>query len=118
MKATRIVRRIDDLGQVVIPKEIRRTLRIREGDPLNLHREGWRRDFQEILFPCRGPPGRGPDLWSIGEKYRTDCSCGGSGFHHCPVRRAPRQAGGPAKLCGSGKPDGQRKSYHYEVPVM
>ncbi len=34
MKATGIVRRIDDLGRIVIPKEIRRTLRIREGDPL------------------------------------------------------------------------------------
>ena len=33
MKATGIVRRIDDLGRVVIPKEIRRTLRIRDGDP-------------------------------------------------------------------------------------
>ena len=36
MKATGIVRRIDDLGRVVIPKEIRRTLRIREGDPLQI----------------------------------------------------------------------------------
>ena len=36
MKATVIVRRIDDLGRVVIPKEIRRTLRIREGDPLSM----------------------------------------------------------------------------------
>ena len=36
MKATGIVRRIDDLGRVVIPKEIRRTLRIREGDPLRI----------------------------------------------------------------------------------
>ncbi len=34
MKATGIVRRIDDLGRVVIPKEIRRTMRIREGDPI------------------------------------------------------------------------------------
>lgn len=36
MKATGIVRRIDDLGRVVIPKEIRRTMRIREGDPLGI----------------------------------------------------------------------------------
>jgi AbrB family transcriptional regulator (stage V sporulation protein T) len=42
VKATGIVRRIDDLGRVVIPKEIRRTLRIREGDPLEIYvdREG------------------------------------------------------------------------------
>ena len=42
MKATGIVRRIDDLGRVIIPKEIRRTLRIREGDPLEIFtdREG------------------------------------------------------------------------------
>lgn len=42
MKATGIVRRIDDLGRVVIPKELRRTLRIREGDPLEIYvnREG------------------------------------------------------------------------------
>ncbi len=42
MKATGIVRRIDDLGRVVIPKEIRRTLRIRVGDPLEIYtdREG------------------------------------------------------------------------------
>src|SRR5665647_1350081 len=37
MKATGIVRRIDDLGRVVIPKEIRRTLRIRDGDPLEIY---------------------------------------------------------------------------------
>ena len=42
MKATGIIRKIDDLGRVVIPKEIRRTLRIREGDPLEIYtdREG------------------------------------------------------------------------------
>lgn len=36
MKATGIIRRVDDLGRVVIPKEIRRTMRIREGDPLEI----------------------------------------------------------------------------------
>ena len=41
MKATGIVRRIDDLGRVVIPKEIRRTLHIREGDPSQMTRNFW-----------------------------------------------------------------------------
>ncbi len=43
MKATGIVRRIDDLGRVVIPKEIRRTMRIREGDPSQITLEWWER---------------------------------------------------------------------------
>ena len=43
MKATGIVRRIDDLGRVVIPKEIRRTMRIREGDPSLITLEWWER---------------------------------------------------------------------------
>ena len=43
MKATGIVRRIDDLGRVVIPKEIRRTMRIREGDPLPTTLKPWER---------------------------------------------------------------------------
>lgn len=52
MKATGIVRRIDDLGRVVIPKEIRRTLRIREGDPLEIYTAT---DGEVILkiFACR-----------------------------------------------------------------
>ena len=41
MKATGIVRRIDDLGRVVIPKEIRRTMRIREGDPSQITLAPW-----------------------------------------------------------------------------
>ena len=41
MKATGIVRRIDDLGRVVVPKEIRRTLRIREGDPSQITLLPW-----------------------------------------------------------------------------
>ena len=53
MKATGIVRRIDDLGRIVIPKEIRRTLRIREGDPLEIFtdREG------EIILKKYSPIG-------------------------------------------------------------
>lgn len=43
MKATGIVRRIDDLGRVVIPKEIRRTMRIREGDPSQMTLARWER---------------------------------------------------------------------------
>ena len=53
MKATGIVRRIDDLGRVVIPKEIRRTLRIREGDPLEIYTE---RDG-EVIFKKYSPTG-------------------------------------------------------------
>ncbi len=53
MKATGIVRRIDDLGRVVIPKEIRRTLRIREGDPLEIYTD---RDG-EAIFKKYSPMG-------------------------------------------------------------
>lgn len=49
MKATGIVRRIDDLGRVVIPKEIRRTMRIREGDPSQTTRTGWERFCMGML---------------------------------------------------------------------
>ncbi|KIL52517.1 stage V sporulation protein T [Jeotgalibacillus soli] len=73
MKATGIVRRIDDLGRVVIPKEIRRTLRIREGDPLEIFvdREGevilkkyspiselgdFAKEYAEALFDSLGHP--------------------------------------------------------------
>ncbi|MBR2717068.1 MAG: AbrB/MazE/SpoVT family DNA-binding domain-containing protein [Oscillospiraceae bacterium] len=53
MKATGIVRRIDDLGRIVIPKEIRRTMRIREGDPLEIYTE---RDGV-VLFKKYSPVG-------------------------------------------------------------
>ena len=39
MKATGIIRRIDDLGRIVIPKEIRRTMKVKEGDPLEIYVE-------------------------------------------------------------------------------
>lgn len=62
MKATGIVRRIDDLGRVVIPKEIRRTMRIREGDPLEIYtdREG------EVIFKKYSPIG---ELNSFAAQY-------------------------------------------------
>ena len=62
MKATGIVRRIDDLGRVVIPKEIRRTMRIREGDPLEIYtdKEGG------VIFRKYSPMG---DLGEFASKY-------------------------------------------------
>ena len=62
MKATGIVRRIDDLGRVVIPKEIRRTMRIREGDPLEIYtdHEG------EVIFKKYSPIG---ELASFATQY-------------------------------------------------
>lgn len=62
MKATGIVRRIDDLGRVVIPKEIRRTMRIREGDPLEIFtsKDG------EVVFKKYSPMG---ELASFAAQY-------------------------------------------------
>ena len=67
MKATGIVRRIDDLGRVVIPKEIRRTLRIREGDPLEIFtdREG------EIILKKYSPIG---ELGNFAKEYAETLS--------------------------------------------
>jgi AbrB family transcriptional regulator (stage V sporulation protein T) len=53
LKATGIVRRIDDLGRVVIPKEIRRTMRIREGDPLEIYTD----NDGEVIFKKYSPIG-------------------------------------------------------------
>ncbi len=67
MKATGIVRRIDDLGRVVIPKEIRRTLRIREGDPLEIFtdREG------EIILKKYSPIG---EMMTFAKQYAESLS--------------------------------------------
>ncbi len=67
MKATGIVRRIDDLGRVVIPKEIRRTLRIREGDPLEIFtdREG------EVILKKYSPIG---ELSAFAKQYAESLS--------------------------------------------
>ena len=58
MKATGIVRRIDDLGRVVIPKEIRRTMRIRDGDPLEIYTE----KDGEVIFKKYSPMGELSDF--------------------------------------------------------
>lgn len=67
MKATGIVRRIDDLGRVVIPKEIRRTLRIREGDPLEIYtdRNG------EVILKKYSPIG---ELGNFAQEYSESLS--------------------------------------------
>ena len=62
MKATGIVRRIDDLGRVVIPKEIRRTMRIKEGDPLEIYTD---RDG-EVIFKKYSPIG---EMQSFATEY-------------------------------------------------
>lgn len=72
MKATGIVRRIDDLGRVVIPKEIRRTLRIRESDPLEIFtdREG------EIILKKYSPIGElGPFAKEYAEALAQAAEC-------------------------------------------
>jgi len=67
MKATGIVRRIDDLGRVVIPKEIRRTMRIREGDPLEIYTD---RDG-EVIFKKYSPIG---ELGNFAAQYAETLS--------------------------------------------
>ena len=71
MKATGIVRRIDDLGRVVIPKEIRRTMRIREGDPLEIYTD----HDGEVIFKKYSPIG---ELHSFASSYAETLnkSCG------------------------------------------
>ncbi len=69
MKATGIVRRIDDLGRVVIPKEIRRTMRIREGDPLEIYTDAGER----VIFKKYSPIG---ELTPFAQQYVEALSVG------------------------------------------
>lgn len=97
MKATGIVRRIDDLGRVVIPKEIRRTLRIREGDPLEIFtdREG------EIILKKYSPIG---ELGTFAKEY-ADSLGQVSGMMVCiSDRDAVIAAAGGARKEYMGKP--------------
>lgn len=68
MKSTGIIRRIDDLGRVVIPKEIRRTLRIREGDPLELFTA-----HDGIFFKKYNPISDVRDIVKSLEEFLDDC---------------------------------------------
>ena len=100
MKATGIVRRIDDLGRIVIPKEIRRTLRIRESDPLEIFtdREGeiilkkyspigemttFARQYAESLSQVSGHAALIADRDQFIAVGRKNC---GAGDHHCVAR--------------------------------
>ena len=100
MKATGIVRRIDDLGRVVIPKEIRRTLRIREGDPLEIFtdREG------EIILKKYSPIG---ELGTFAKQY-AESLAQVTGLMVCITDRdAVIAAAGGAKKDYMGKPVSQ-----------
>lgn len=96
MKATGIVRRIDDLGRVVVPKEIRRTLRIREGDPLEIFtdREG------EIILKKYSPVG---ELSSFSAEY-AESLAQATGYIVCITDKDQIIA-----AAGSGKKDMQEK---------
>ena len=90
MKATGIVRRIDDLGRVVIPKEIRRTLRIREGDPLEIYTD---RDG-EVIFKKYSPMGEmGAGISRAGGGYGAY-----SGHELCHLRQGCGDCG--SRRCG------------------
>ena len=102
MKATGIVRRIDDLGRVVVPKEIRRTLRIREGDPLEIFtdREG------EIILKKYSPIGE----LSLFAKQYAEAMAQTSGFVVAIADRDQFIA-----VAGSGKKDLLAKAVSREL---
>lgn len=105
MKATGIVRRIDDLGRVVIPKEIRRTLRIHEGDPLEIFtdREG------QVILKKYSPIG---ELAAFAKQYAE--SLGQTmGCTACITDNDTIIA-----AAGTGKKDLQEKPIHKELEKM
>ena len=107
MKATGIVRRIDDLGRIVIPKEIRRTLRIREGDPLEIYTE----KDGEVIFKKYSPMG---DLQAVAAQL---CESIGKNTGHIAAV-ADRDsiiavAGAPKRELLEKQLMEQRRSYRY-----
>ena len=74
MKATGIVRRIDDLGRIVIPKEIRRNLRIGEGDPLELYTS----NQGELIFKKYSPMGECEDVVKSMLETLKECNIRGA----------------------------------------
>ena len=116
MKATGIVRRVDDLGRIVIPKEIRRTLRIREGDPLEIYTE----KDGGVIFRKYSPMG---DLQDFAAQM---CEAIGSSTGHIAAvsdRDAIIALSGAPKRELLDKPNSdelgrlmeQRKNYRYET---
>ncbi len=97
MTATGIVRRIDDLGRIVVPKEIRRTLRIREGDPLEIftNRDG------EILLKKYSPIG---ELKEFAESYAESLAQTTGELVCITDRDYVVAAAGPKKKDYDGKP--------------
>ena len=102
MKATGIVRRIDELGRIVVPKEIRRTLRIREGDPLEIYtdKEG------EIILKKYSPMG---ELGNFAQEY-VDATAQILG---CPVCVTDRDQ--IIAVAGMSKKELLGKSLHKEL---
>ena len=86
MKATGIVRRIDDLGRIVIPKEIRRTLHIRETDPMEIFTDA----EGQIILKKYSPIG---DISTFAGKYAESLSCCGVSL------RAVRSSARSARSC-------------------
>ena len=100
MKATGIVRRIDDLGRIVVPKEIRRTLRIREGDALEIFtdREG------EIILKKYSPLG---EMGNFADQY-AESLAQTLGYLVCitDTDQVIAAAGPGKKACGSDRKKG------------
>ena len=105
MKATGIVRRIDDLGRVVIPKEIRRTMRIREGEPLEIFTE----KDGEVIFKKYSQVG---ELGSFAEQY-AETLAKTSGYGACITDRDTVIA-----VSGTPKKDIIEKKISQELDIL